>query len=139
MEGSIGSIVDGGLLTLLSQIYQTNLYLSRLISFSFATLSTWALNRLLVFKHDIDPNIRKRVEYLRYLSVQICGGLTNLGVFTYVITIYPFMKTYLMIPFFLGSIFGLIINFTGSRYWVFKNSLHSCYGNNKKKLWKISK
>ena len=118
--GGVGFIVDGGLLTLLSQVYVLDIYLSRLVSFSAATVTTWSLNRTLVFKHDANPALRKRDEYGRYLVVQVGGALTNLLVFGLLIAAHPPLKAYPIIPLFVGAIFGLFINFTGSNYWVFR-------------------
>ena len=118
--GGGGFIIDGGLLTLLSQVYSFNIYLSRLISFSVAVVVTWVLNRTLVFKYDIDPVMRKRVEYGRYFVVQIGGALINLSIFTLIILIDPPIKEIPIIPLFIGAVFGLFINFTGTRYWVFR-------------------
>jgi len=118
--GGVGFIIDGGLLTIFSQFYELNMFLSRLISFSIATVTTWGLNRTLVFNHDVNPAIQKSVEYGRYLIVQVCGALFNLFVFTLAITTYPPMKAYPIGPLFIGAIFGLFINFTGSRYFVFR-------------------
>ena len=117
--GGIGFLVDGGVLTLFSQYFAFDIYLSRLLSFSVATITTWGLNRTLVFKHDSDPSMRKIVEYGRYLFVQVGGGAANLLVFMLVIKIHPPLKAIPIIPLFFGSIFGLFINFSGSRYWVF--------------------
>ena len=117
--GGIGFLVDGGLLTLCSQYFSFDIYMSRLLSFSVATITTWGLNRTLVFKHDADPSVRKIVEYGRYLFVQVGGGAANLLVFTLVLAIHPPLKAIPIIPLFFGSIFGLFINFAGSRYWVF--------------------
>lgn len=122
--GGIGFIVDGVLLTLLSQYGGFDIYLSRLMSFSAATLTTWRLNRTLVFKQDADPAMRKRIEYGRYLLVQSGGALANLTVFALIITTYPPMKAIPIIPLFIGAFFGLFINFTGSRYWVFRKPRH---------------
>ena len=117
--GGIGFLVDGGGVTLLSQFFAFDIYVSRLLSFAIATITTWGLNRTLVFKHDADPSTRKIVEYGRYLCVQIGGGAANLLVFTLVLIIYPALKAIPIVPLFFGSIFGLFINFAGSRYWVF--------------------
>ena len=118
--GGVGFIIDGGLLTLFSHIYLLNIYLSRLMSFSVAALITWSLNRTLVFKYDVDPAMRKPIEYTRYLVVQICGALTNLLVFTLLIETHPLLRATPIIPLFIGAFFGLFFNFTGARYWVFR-------------------
>ena len=118
--GGLGFLIDGGLMTLLSKIYLLNIYLSRLASFSVAVLVTWFLNRTLVFKADVDIGMQKAGEYTRYLLVQIVGALTNLIIFTLLILKFQFMKSIPIIPLFIGAFFGLIINFSGSHWWVFR-------------------
>lgn len=119
--GGIGFVIDGGLLTLLTRVCALNIFMSRLVSFSVAVLATWYLNRTLVFMQDVDPALKKRVEYSRYLAVQIGGALINLFIFTAFILYYPTMKETPVIPLFFGAFFGLSFNFTGTRYWVYKN------------------
>lgn len=108
---------------LLTHVYATNLILSRSISFAIAVLITWYLNRTKVFVSEVDAALNKGVECGRYLAVQIVGSLINLFVFMLIISVYPFMKTIPMIPLFVGAFFGLIINFTGARYWVYKTNM----------------
>ena len=119
--GSVGFLVDAGILTLLSQYYGFDIYLGRLISFSSATMTTWVLNRKVVFRQEVDPDRRKSLEYVRYLLVQAAGGCANLAVFTLLIMLAPSLKDHPIIPLAVGAIFGLAINFTGARYWVYSN------------------
>ena len=119
--GGVGFLVDGGMLTLLSQHYGLDIYFARLVSFSLATMATWVLNRIIVFRQDVDPDQPKSVEYVRYLLVQAAGGCANLAVFTLLIMLAPSLKDHPIIPLAVGAIFGLAINFTGARYWVYSN------------------
>ena len=119
--GGVGFLVDGGLLTLLSQHYGFDIYFARLASFSLATMATWVLNRIIVFRQDVDPNQPKSVEYARYLLVQAAGGCANLAIFTLLIMLAPSLKDHPIIPLAVGAVFGLAINFTGARYWVYSN------------------
>ena len=123
--GGIGFLVDASILTLLSQYYGFDIYLARLISFSLATMATWVLNRKVVFRQEVDPDRRKSLEYVRYLLVQTTGGGVNLLIFTLLIMVTPSLKSQPIIPLAVGAIFGLVINFTGTRYWVYsKRVLH---------------
>ena len=123
--GSVGFLVDASILTLLSQYSGLDIYLARLISFSSATMATWILNRKIVFRQDVDPDRRKSLEYFRYLLVQTIGGGVNLLIFTLLIMVAPSLKSQPVIPLGVGAIFGLAINFTGTRYWVYsKKVLH---------------
>ena len=65
--GGVGFLVDGGILTLLSMVAHTNIYLARGASFSSATLATWLLNRTFVFQAE--PRFgRRRGDRLREIS-----------------------------------------------------------------------
>lgn len=119
--GSVGFAIDAGILTALSRIFDVNLYLSRLFSFSTASLATWLLNRSLTFRSQTrGVNIHKS-EYMRYMLVQIAGALANLLVFSILIAFYPVLKSYPVLPLAVAAIIGLVINFTGTRYWVYSD------------------
>jgi putative flippase GtrA len=120
--GTIGFAVDGGVLTILSQHFGVNLYASRGASFAVATLATWLLNRTLVFKAEAPRGSKKR-EYARYLMSQIGGALVNLGVFSALISSFPSLRAIPILPLAAGSICGMVVNYTGSRFWVFKKTL----------------
>ncbi|HEX7648225.1 MAG TPA: GtrA family protein [Noviherbaspirillum sp.] len=123
LVGSIGFLVDGGVLTLLSQKYGVSVYISRLFSFLMATLVTWLLNRALVFKGVADGVSRKRDEYGRYFLVQVGGALLNLGVFSLLLHIFSALHAIPVIPLAIGAVFGLAFNYSGARYWVFKKNI----------------
>jgi len=123
--GAVGFLVDASILTLLSQYYGFDIYLARLISFSLATMATWVLNRKVVFRQEVDPDQSKSEEYVRYLFVQTTGGGVNLLIFTLLIMVAPSLNSHPIVPLAVGAIFGLAINFTGVRYWVYsKKALH---------------
>ncbi|MDO9277484.1 MAG: GtrA family protein [Polaromonas sp.] len=121
--GGVGFLVDGGMLTLLSQHYGFDIYFARLASFSLATMVTWVLNRSILFRQEVDLDRPKSVEYARYLLVQTAGGGTNLAIFTLLIMLAPSLKDHPVIPLAVGAIFGLAINFTGVRYWVYSKKV----------------
>lgn len=122
--GGVGFLVDGGMLTLLSQYYGFDIYLARLISFSSATMVTWVLNRRIVFRQEVNPDRPKSLEYARYLLVQVTGAGANLAIFILIIMVAPTLKDYPIIPLAFGAIFGLAINFTGVRYWVYSKKVN---------------
>lgn len=120
LVGAVGFCTDGGLLTLLSQRYNFNVYESRLFSFVAATFVTWLLNRVFVFKTTSSDLSEKRQEYLRYFFIQIGGAFLNLGVFSILIKSFPVLHSILVVPLAIGAIFGLAFNYSGAKYWVFK-------------------
>lgn len=122
LVGAIGFVVDGGILTLLSQRFGVNIYLSRLFSFTSATIATWLLNRTLVFKAQERDAQKKRREYGRYFVVQIGGALLNLGIFSALIKAAPSLESIPVVPLAVGAVFGMLFNYSGSRYWVFRKA-----------------
>ena len=116
--GGIGFAMDAGVLTLLSQGLEFNIHGSRLASFLVATLGTWMLNRSFVFNRDGEPR-KKGSEYLRYLSVQIVGGLVNLAIFTSLILMAPAWATRPVVPLAVASLCAMVFNYLGSKHLVF--------------------
>ncbi|MBV9911298.1 MAG: GtrA family protein [Sinobacteraceae bacterium] len=116
--GVIGFLVDAGVLTLLSRGWGMNLYLARCFSFGTASLVTFLLNRRFTFTGERQQSAVK--EYLRYMTVQSVGSLTNLAVFMVMVGLFPQFATTPVIPLAFGSAAGLIVNFAGSHFWVFR-------------------
>jgi putative flippase GtrA len=120
LVGAIGFIVDGGLLTFLVQGLERDVYSSRAISFVCATLTTWQLNRAIVFRANGALRANPGIEYGRYFLVQIFGALANLSVFFFLVTQYEVLLRLPIVPLALGACFGLVVNYTGARFWVFQ-------------------
>ena len=117
--GGVGFLVDGGILTLLTAWFGTNVYAARAVSFPVATVVTWYLNRSFTFKANKAKSISKE-EYMRYLIVQIGGALLNLAVFITLIQFFSWMNKLPILPLAIGAVFGMVFNYTFSRIWVFR-------------------
>ena len=121
--GGIGFIVDGGILTLLSVHWGMNIYLARAISFVFATLATWWLNRTYAFRATAAREAKDRAnEYARYIGVQLVGGLINFGAVSVCIFLEPGWRAIPLLPLAVGSAFGMIWNFAGAKLWTFRGT-----------------
>lgn len=119
--GSIGFAVDSSVLVLLHTNLLVNIYIARIIAFTLATLTTWALNRRYTFSNASVLAPRSGIqEYLRYVSVQTGGGLINIGVFSACIFFDPQLRNTPILPLAAGSFFGLIWNFVGTKIWAFR-------------------
>ncbi len=122
--GGIGFLVDGSLLTLLSVYWGMNVYIARMISFFIATLVTWWLNRTYAFRATAAREAGGRTnEYMRYISVQIVGGLLNFGVFSWCLFLEPGWRAIPLLPLAAGSAVGLVWNFAGARLWTFRSGV----------------
>lgn len=115
--GSVGFVVDGGLLWVLL-LAGIDPYLARLISFPIAVLVTWLLNRTWTFENA--DQSKPAAQFGRYLSVQLVGAISNYLIYALVVTSFPGNIAYALVGFALGSFVGMFINFFGSRYYAFK-------------------
>jgi putative flippase GtrA len=76
--GGTGFLVDAGLLVILHYRIGLDPFTARIISISFAVLTTWRLNRALTF--GASPNSQAS-EGLRYASVAIAVACLNYAVY----------------------------------------------------------
>jgi putative flippase GtrA len=116
--GGIGFCIDGGLLTVLIQ-HEWDIIAARTISFLLAVSVTWILNRMWTFSPGF--KISKCREYLYYFGTQSGGALINLAIFFCLISVYPYMQDFPLIPFAIGSVIALIFNYIVSKNLVFKH------------------
>jgi putative flippase GtrA len=119
VAGTIGFVIDAGILQLL--VYGTTLspYPARVISFLAAASATWLLNRRYTFE------VRRRAtgaEWLRYVAFMLLGALTNYGAFVLSITQWELANTRPWLGVAVGSIAGLGVNFFTSRLLVFRST-----------------
>ncbi len=116
--GTIGFVIDAGILQLLVSGVGANPYLARIISFLAAASATWLLNRRYTFEVDHRPT---RAEWTRYIAFMVFGALVNYGVFAISITVWELARAQPWLGVAAGSITGLGINFLSSRLLVFRS------------------
>lgn len=120
LVGGAGFIVDAALLTLLVNALGVNPYIARLLSFPPAVLTTWLLNRRLVFVSHASTAKKRTLEYGRYFTVQTVGALINLAVYMGSLTLWPALKPWPVLALAAGSAVALVFNYMGAKCWVFK-------------------
>lgn len=118
--GSIGFLIDGGIVTLLVEIINLNPFISRAISFPIAVTATWFLNRRWTFAAD--ASTRKKAEYSRYFTIQIIGAVINLAIYFILITNIPSLGVHPILPLAVGSLVAMIFNFLGCQLFVFRST-----------------
>jgi putative flippase GtrA len=119
--GGLGFLIDANLLIFISKHLGHSIYIARFFSFSSAVFITWFLNRNFIFYSKNKKTLQIFHEFIRYVFIQSLGSAANLIVFFLLLKSIPVMKMNLIIPLAFGAIIGLIINFLGSYFWVFKN------------------
>ncbi|MBU4263733.1 MAG: GtrA family protein [Proteobacteria bacterium] len=118
LVGTLGFVVDAGSLQLLVSLAGINPYASRLFSYLLAATTTWWLNRRFTFT-ACDEACWKG-QWLRYLVVNAAGGGVNYGVYALCLFLSEFVRQHLYLGVAAGSLVGLAVNFTASRYLVFQ-------------------
>jgi putative flippase GtrA len=118
MVGVAGFAVDYCVLHSLVSFAGMGPIAARFISFPIAVCATWLLNRNFTFRQ---PTVHGPVrQAMMYAAVQGAGGIANLTVYSAAIAIVPFLKQALIVPLAFGSVAGLCLTFTGSKYFAFK-------------------
>ena len=118
LVGTLGFVVDAASLQLLVSLAGINPYASRLFSYLLAATTTWWLNRRFTFAACDDACWKG--QWLRYLVVNAAGGGVNYGVYALCVFLSELVSQHLYLGVAAGSIAGLAVNFTASRYLVFR-------------------
>jgi putative flippase GtrA len=119
--GCFGFAVDGGLVYLLVS-YEMDPYLVRAVSFPIAVSATWYLNRHWAFGIASSTPGKGR-DYRRYLAVQTLGALANYLVYALLLVFLSHTAPNALAALAVGSLAGLVINYSGARWWVFDYAL----------------
>lgn len=116
--GTLGFVVDATVLHVLLAASGLGLYASRLVSFLIAATTTWFLNRNFTFHGGSKANARR--QWGRFVLVNGMGGAVNYGVYAALVANSESFASYPVMAVAIGSISGLLINFTASRQLVFR-------------------
>lgn len=114
--GTIGFLMDTLVLYMLRNTL--GLYYGRLISFSISVLCTWILNKKITFKTKQSGLSAKR-ELFFYGLLMLIGGAVNYSVFVVMtkFSIYVYQNPIIGVG--LGSIAGMLVNLTSTRFFLF--------------------
>ena len=116
--GTIGFIVDAGLIQLLSGAWGWDPYLARVLTYLVAATVTWSLNRSITFRHAKGGHWR--TQWSRYLVVNAVGAGINYLAFAATLLLSQTAHDYPALGVAVGSIAGLAFNFTLSKALVFR-------------------
>lgn len=117
--GTVGFVIDAGILQLLVSGVDANPYLARIFSFLVAASATWWMNRRYTFEVE---HRATHAEWMRYVAFMVLGALVNYGAFAITITVWELARAQPWLGVAAGSVAGLGINFLTSRRLVFRNA-----------------
>lgn len=118
--GSIGFLVDGGILTVLHNLFDFSLLHARLVSFSAAVTMTWYLNRQHTFSDSRDSQAMH--EWTRYAVVNGVGAMLNLGIFLWLVYRFNVLASWPIVPLAMAASIALVFNFFASRHLAFRQN-----------------
>lgn len=119
--GGIGFVVDAGTFTVMTQYLGLGLVIARVISsLVFGMTATWLLNRHLTFRDRRGGSIL--AQYLRFATANIIGNLLNVGTHALLVENLTLFHRLPILGIVAGTAVGLVFNFTGSKYFVFRSS-----------------
>jgi dolichol-phosphate mannosyltransferase len=116
--GFLGMCVDLTFTYVAKDIWLLPFYIARAVGFVFALTSNFLLNRRFTFANAREGNLAK--QYIRFFVICILGFFVNWLISVYLYYNLPFFYSHYLIASFLGVLGGLTVNFTGSKFIVFK-------------------
>ena len=116
IAGTLGFLVDAGVVSVLVHGLDWNPYVARLVSFLCAVATTFAFNRAYTFA---DGKQRLAGQAGRYLLAMIGGFAVNYGTYAALVHGVELVRAWPVIGVAAGSIAGLVVNYLGARFWVF--------------------
>jgi putative flippase GtrA len=121
MVGGVGFVVDAGTYFVMTHYLGGGLVSSRFVSsLVFGMSTTFALNSLLTFRGHGSGSLLSR--YLRFAAANIIGNLLNVGTHAVLVENLALFHRVPLLGVVAGTFVGLIFNFTGSKYFVFRSA-----------------
>ncbi|MCC7425852.1 MAG: GtrA family protein [Alphaproteobacteria bacterium] len=115
--GTIGFLVDAGVLALLTELAQVSPYWARAVSFPIALTATWYMHRRWTFATGRAKTAGR--QYSIYSAVQIAGAAVNFAVYALALQAeHPFLA-HPVIALAIGSLVAMFVTFALSRRFAF--------------------
>ena len=117
IAGTLGFLVDAGVVQLLVSLTDVGPYLARVFSVALAILTTFTYNRTITFHERRSGNIAG--EFGRYLLGNAAGLSVNYGTYAPVVAASATAQAWPVLAVAVGSIAGMAVNFLAARHFVF--------------------
>jgi len=121
MVGGVGFVVDAGTYYMLTHYLGGGLVSSRFVSsLVFGMTTTFVLNNFLTFRGQGSGSIFSR--YVKFATANIIGNLLNIGTHAVLVENLALFHRIPLLGVVAGTFVGLIFNFVGSKYFVFRQA-----------------
>lgn len=119
--GTGGLVVDIAVLWAAIAVFGLNPYAGRFPSFLAAVTFTWAANRHLTFGTARAREWKHMpAEWLRFTAVSLFGFAVNYAVYAALISLTPPPFSNPFLAAFIGSLAGMMVNYTGAKRLAFR-------------------
>ena len=115
--GTVGFLVDAGILQVLIAVFAAGPLPARVLSFLCANFVTWRLNRRFAFTQTQRGTVR---EWLRYLAASWVGAAANYLAFAAAVLFLPSAAWVPTVGVAVGSLAGMVVNFVLYKRVVFR-------------------
>ncbi len=116
--GASGMLVDLTSVYVAKELFSVEFRYARIAGFVFALTSNFLLNRSFTFRNAREGHILK--QYVSFFTVSLAGFALNWFISVYLYENSLFFNTHYLLAALMGIIGGFFINFTGSKFFVFK-------------------
>jgi putative flippase GtrA len=118
LAGVAGFLVDAGIVWLFTMA-GVDPFTAQIVAFTLAVTVTWLLNRRFTFAHHASPNWVR--EWMHYVAANSVGAIVNNGVYAILVLSVALFSKEPVLAVAVGSLAGLLFNFTASRALVFRS------------------
>jgi putative flippase GtrA len=118
LAGVAGFLVDAGIVWLFTMA-GVDPFTAQIVAFTLAVTVTWLLNRRFTFAHHASPNWVR--EWTHYVAANSVGAIVNNGVYAILVLSVALFSKEPVLAVAVGSLAGLLFNFTASRALVFRS------------------
>ncbi len=115
--GTIGFIVDGGGVWLLTSLTTVSPIIARVPAMSIAIIVTFCLNRSLTFRAHHQSIFK---SFIAYLSANAVSQGFNFMLYSLLLLMSAFLYDTPVVALAISSIAAMSLSFVFSKYWVFK-------------------
>jgi putative flippase GtrA len=117
LVGSLGFLLDSGVLVIGLYYLGLGHYFGRLVSYLCASTVTWYFHRIYTFKLNSLAN-RKR-QFVSFVLLNSLGGLANYLVYVLLVANYELFREFPVVAVAIGALLGMFINYYLSKKIVF--------------------
>lgn len=119
MVGTLGFLVDAGILYGCMFLFGMGPYSGRVVSFLTGVTVTWLCNRNFTF-HDKKNNDALHVQWSKFFVVCLGGFVFNYGSYALLIANSPLVEAHPILGVAVGSLIGMFFNFFAAKHLVFR-------------------